>query len=156
MPTYAPSNPTRTASTLAAYTEAAKQPVKQALLSRGVSMQGTQQLLAGQVVTNPGDRQHLARIIDTLVAEQTPSAVALLLPAVQSAREAVRATCGRQKLHQLGLSAVGGHELFAGLPVTRADDRQALGFATMAALGGRSSTHTGAANFATCDGAVRF
>jgi prepilin-type processing-associated H-X9-DG protein len=119
-------------------------------------MQGAQQLLAGQLVTNPSDRQHLAGIIDTLVAEQTPNAVALLLPAVQAAREAVRATCGRQNLHHLGLSAVGGHELSAGLPVTRAEDRQNLGLAVIAALGGQHSTHPGAVNFAMCDGSVRF
>jgi hypothetical protein len=47
----------------------------------------------------------------------------LLLPAVQMAREAAR----RVKVNAgLGLSAIGAHQFFSGMPVSRAEDREHL------------------------------
>ena len=89
-----------------------------------VSFQGIQQFLGGESVTNVGDRQKLAAILGKLLDSKQVLPVghaALLLPAVQSAREAARRA---QKLRDLGLSATGAQQFVAGLPMNGADDRK--------------------------------
>ena len=109
----------------------------------GVSIQGSQQFLGGESVTNVGDRHKLPSTLGKLLdAKQVLPAgrAALLLPAVQPAREATRRA---QKLRDLGLSATGAQQLVAGLPMNGADDRQILLQIVFAALGSALVAHGG-------------
>lgn len=113
------------------------------LQQSGVSLLGAQQFLEDKIVSNPGDRQRLARIINVLLdlsAGQSVSEVALLLPAVQAAREAARSM---QKLRELGLSAGGAHQVITGLPVTNAEDRQAIGLVLIFTVSASPHRHKG-------------
>lgn len=100
-----------------------------------VSVLGAKQFLDGEIVANPADRRTLAGIVGGLLnlkQGQPVSQVALLLPAVQAAREAARST---QKLQELGISAAGAHQFVSGLAVTGGEDRQALGQFVASAAG---------------------
>jgi len=100
----------------------------------GISFQGIQQFLGGEGVTNVGDRQKLATKVGELLDPKQVLAVgraALLLPAVQSAREVTRRA---QKLQDMGLSAMGAQQFVGGLPMNGADDRQILPQIVIAAL----------------------
>jgi hypothetical protein len=113
------------------------------LQQSGVSLLGAQQFLENKIVSNAGDRQRLARIINALLdlsAPKSVSEIALLLPAVQAAREAARSN---QKLQELGLSAAGAHQLITGLPVTNAEDRQALGLLLIFTVSASPHMHKG-------------
>lgn len=115
-----------------------------ALVARGVSLQGAKEFLAGDVVTGPGDRQRLPRVIGELTAESNTSAIALLLPAVQQAREAARSPRGARSdsgrwsiailpyLERAGMSPTGRQQFVAGLPVNDAGDRALLAQAVTA------------------------
>lgn len=106
-----------------------------------ISTQGIQQFLGGESVTNVGDRHKLAAILGKLLDSKQVLPVghaALLLPAVQSAREAARRA---QKLRDLGLSATGAHQFVAGLPMNGADDRKILPQIVFVALGGALAPH---------------
>jgi len=108
-----------------------------------VSVQGIQQFLGGESVTNVGDRHKLAATLGKLLDSKQVLPVgpaALLLPAVQPAREAARRA---QKLRDLGLSATGAQQLVAGLPMNGADDRQILPQIVFAALGSALVAHGG-------------
>ncbi len=116
-----------------------------------VSIQGIQQFLDGESVTNVGDRQRLAAIVGRLLDQKQvlPAGhAALLLPAVQSAREATRRA---QKLRDLGLSATGAQQFVTGLPMNGADDRQILPQIVLAALGSAPVAHAGGYNEMTLD-----
>jgi len=113
------------------------------LQQSGVSLLGAQQFLEGKIVSNAGDRQRLGRIINVLLdlsAPQSVSEIALLLPAVQAAREAARSY---QKLQELGLSAAGAQQVITGLPVTNAEDRQALGLVLIFTVSASPQRHKG-------------
>lgn len=111
-----------------------------------ISIQGLQQFLGGESVTNVGDRHRLAAVLGKLLDLKQVLPVghaALLLPAVQSVREATRRA---QKLRDLGLSATGAQQFIAGLPVPGADDRQILPQIVLAALGSAPVAHGGGYN----------
>jgi len=97
----------------------------------GISPLGIRQVLDGEIVINPGDRQKLVGIVGGL------------LPAVQSVRDPARDIQGRRGF---GLSAAGAQQFASGLPVNGAGDRQALAQIVMAAAGGASSVHSGGHN----------
>jgi hypothetical protein len=116
-----------------------------------VSIQGIQQFLGGEGVTNVGDRHKLAAILGKLLDSKQVLPVghaALLLPAVQSVHEATRRA---QKLRDLGLSATGAQRFVAGLPMNGADDRQILPQIVFAALGSALIAHGGGYNQMTLD-----
>ena len=116
-----------------------------------ISFQGIQQFLGGEGVTNVGDRQKLATKVGELLDPKQVLAVgraALLLPAVQSAREATRRA---QKLRDLGLSATGAQQFVTGLPMNGADDRKILPQIVLAALGSAPVAHAGGYNEMTLD-----
>jgi hypothetical protein len=116
-----------------------------------VSMQGIEQFLGGESVTNVGDRHKLAAIVGELLDSKQVLPVghaALLLPAVQSVREAVRRA---QKLRDLGLSATGAQQFVAGLPMNGADDRKILPQILFVAFGGALVPHGGGYNQMTLD-----
>jgi hypothetical protein len=116
-----------------------------------VSIQGVQQFLGGESVTNVGDRQKLAAILGKLLDSKQVLPVghaALLLPAVQSAREAARRA---QKLRDLGLSAMGAQQFVAGLPMNRADDRKILPQIVVVALASAPVPHGAGYNQMTLD-----
>jgi hypothetical protein len=99
-----------------------RQAVTSFLQRSGISVQGIQQFLGGESVTNVGDRHKLAAKVGELLDSKQVLPVgraALLLPAVQSAREATRRA---QKLQDLGLSTTGAQQSVAGLPMNGADD----------------------------------
>src|SRR5215208_2462990 len=107
--------------------------------------------LGGESVTNVGDRQKLAAILGKLLDSMQVLPVghaALLLPAVQSAREAARRA---QKLRDLGLSAVGAQQFVAGLPMNGADDRKILPQIVFVALGSALVSHGAGYNQMTLD-----
>ena len=60
----------------------------------GVSAHGARQFAAGEAVANPQDRMRLARLmeaaLDLVNRQNGGSAVTLLIPAVQMARESAR------------------------------------------------------------------
>jgi hypothetical protein len=115
-----------------------------ALVARGVSLQGAKEFLAGDVVTGPGDRQRLPRVIGELTAGSSTTAIALLLPAVQQAREAARRPRAAQAdsrrwrsailpyLERAGISPTGRQQFVEGLPVNDEGDRALLAQAVMA------------------------
>ena len=116
-----------------------------------VSIQGIQQFLGGENVTNVGDRQKLAAILGKLLDSKQVLPVghaALLLPAVQSAREAARRA---QKLRDLGLSATGAQQFVAGLPMNGADDRKILPQIVFVALASAPVPHGAGYNQMTLD-----
>ena len=117
-----------------------------------VSIQGIQQFLGGESVTNVGDRHRLAAIVGKLLDQKqvlpAGHAALLLRPAVQSAREATRRA---QKLRDLGLSATGAQQFVAGLPMNGADDRRILPQIVLAALGSAPVPHGGGHNEMTLD-----
>ena len=116
-----------------------------------VSIQGIQQFLGGESVTNVGDRQKLAAILGKLLDSKQVLPVghaALLVPAVQSAREAARRA---QKLRDLGLSATGAQQFVAGLPMNGADDRKILPQIVFVALGSALVSHGAGYNQMTLD-----
>lgn len=117
----------------------------------GISVQGIQQFLGGESVTNIGDRHKLAAKVGELLDLNQVLPVghaAMLLPAVQSAREATRRA---QKLQDLGLSATGAQQFVAGLPTNGADDRQILPQIVIAALRSAPTAHGGGYNQMTLD-----
>jgi hypothetical protein len=116
-----------------------------------VSIQGIQQFLGGESVTNVGDRQKLAAILGKLLDSKQVLPVghaALLVPAVQSAREAARRA---QKLRDLGLSATGAQQFVAGLPMNGADDRKILPQIVFVALASAPVPHGAGYNQMTLD-----
>lgn len=139
-----------------------------ALVARGVSLQGARQFLGGEVVTGPGDRHLLAAMMGELAAAQNSSATAMLLPAIQQAREAARQKPAPARhgsgwmvailpyMEQDILSPVSKRQFAAGLPVSDANDRAALTDVMIAALERAGSTHSGGVNVLFGDGSVRF
>ena len=116
-----------------------------------ISIQGIQQFLGGESVTNVGDRHKLAAILGKLLDSKQVLVVgyaALLLPAVQAAREAARRA---QTLRDLGLSAMGAQQFVAGLPMNGADDRKVLLQIVFAALGSALVSYGGGYNQMTLD-----
>jgi hypothetical protein len=117
------------------------------LLQRsGVSPRSIEQFLAGQAVDDAWNRHRLAGLLSALLdLKQAPPGgpAAPLLPAVQSAREAARRA---RKLQQLGVSALGAQQFFAGLAPPGAADRQILALILIAALRGILPRHGGGHN----------
>ncbi|MGH9900288.1 MAG: hypothetical protein ACRD68_00440 [Pyrinomonadaceae bacterium] len=80
----------------------------------GVSPEGARQFLAGEVITNLGDRHRLARIMEG----RTESV---------GKDETITVGGGRtESLRQSGISATGARQFFAGMPVGDAPDRRFL------------------------------
>lgn len=123
-----------------------RQSVTSFLQRSSISFQSIQQFLGGESVTNVVDRYKLAAKVGELLDEKQVLAVgraALLLPAVQSAREATRRA---QKFQGLGLSATGAQLFVAGLPMNDVDDRQILAQIVAAALRSALTAHGGGYN----------
>ena len=128
-----------------------RQAVTSFLQRSAITVQGIQQFLGGESVTNVGDRTKLAAKVGELLDPKQVLPVghaALLLPAVQSAREVTRRA---QKLQDLGLSATSAQQFVAGLPMNGADDRQILPQIVIAALRSALATHGGGYNQMTLD-----
>ena len=128
-----------------------RQAVTFSLERSGISVQGIQQFLGGEGVTNVADRNKLAAKVGELLDVKRVLPVghaALLLPAVQSVRES---TWRAQKLQDLGLSPSSAHQFVAGLPMNGADDRQILPQIVIAALRSALAVHGGGYNQMTLD-----
>lgn len=103
-----------------------------ALVGRRVSPLAARQLLAGEPITALADRQRLGGVLNELTGGQKTSRIALLLPAVQAAREAARSS---SPLQELGLSAMGATQVASWLPISLREDRKLLATLLIAALG---------------------
>ena len=117
------------------------------LMRRGVSAEGVRQLLSGNVVSSLGDRLKFLR----LLGQQVKSAIEqhVTQGGVNGnelfsfhGQNDVNRTIEHQLkgvLHELGLSAVGVQQLFAGLSVTDPQDRQRLAEIFLVAFDPRAS-----------------
>ncbi|MBC7909321.1 MAG: hypothetical protein H7Y30_02410 [Pyrinomonadaceae bacterium] len=88
------------------------------LCSQGVSLQGAQQFLNGEIVTGLADRQRLAQFIAALKHDRTETV---------DKNETITIHGNRtENVNATGMTTLGAQQFFAGQPVSNAQDRQRL------------------------------
>jgi hypothetical protein len=100
------------------------------LSRQGVSLQGAQQVLTGQIVTGLADRHRLAQL--TIHGNRTESVDKDEMIAIHAEKnqdievenDETHWVGHDNKLQQLGVSALGARQFLSGQPVTSAADRQ--------------------------------
>ncbi len=88
------------------------------LCSHGVSLQGAQQVLTGEIVTGLADRQRIAQLIAALKHDRTGTV---------DKNETITIHGNRtENVNAIGMTTLGAQQFLAGQPVNNAQDRQHL------------------------------